>query len=374
MGNDQKKCSACGEAQEADAAFCIHCGQRFTKEDSNVKKCPSCGASNKPEDAFCSECGNRLGDKPQTVDTSPIGKQLLAMANDFLSVRETSPGRFEFSSETGTRSPLQKVKIKYEAVAQLEPQTKQLTFWEKMVESSAGMTAGVFAEKSFQKGIDVGKKIHGQILFGGKYGFEYGKLKDVVKAIAGENGWNYKTAIFKPDIGKDKASQDFWKSLLSKKILVPALAILLIAVIGAAGYFYFSSRSTNLLSQTKLKNSDSRNTDTMGSSEGRVFKKEGPVAGGNPFIETDKDTYSYGEKIRVHYYNTSGYPRDWICIVPEGSRSTYAGDYKYISGRGRGVLTFASPQPGRYEARAFYYYIPGRYNISARHDFTVQSR
>ncbi len=390
MGNVQKKCSACGEVQEADAAFCTNCGQRFpqdtnqqkcpscgasnesdasfcihcgqclTKENVNEKKCPSCGASNKPEDAFCNECGKRLdGTKSHVSDQSPIATQLLALSNDFLSVRETAPGRFEFSSETGTRSPLQKVKIKYEAVAQLEPQTKQITLWEKMVESSAGMNAGVFTEKTVQKGIDVGKNIHGQLLFGGKYGFEYGKLKDVVKAIAAENGWNYKTAIFKPDIRKDKASRDFRKNMLSMKVLIPVAVLFFIALLGSVAYVYFSDRSNAGSSDQNSVNRGFAQTDGENTPSRKIIK-------------TDKNTYDSGERIRVEYFNAPGHSRDWICIVPEGSRDTYAGNYQYIPQRGDGVLTFASPSPGKYEARAFYRYIPGRYRITARYNFTVE--
>ncbi len=67
-----------------------------------------------------------------------------------------------------------------------------------MVESSSGTNSGFFSEKTVQKGIEVTKKVHGNLLFGGKYGFEYGKLREVVKAIAGEQGWKFKLAIFKP--------------------------------------------------------------------------------------------------------------------------------------------------------------------------------
>jgi len=243
-------------------------------------------------------------------------------------------------------------------VAQLEPEKKLLTFWEKMVERSAGMTADVFAEKTVQKGIDVSKKIHGQLLFGGPYGFEYGKLKDVVKAIAGENGWNYKTAIFKPDTGKDKSSKDFWTSILSLKILIPVLAVFFIAVLGSVAYVYFSGRSDMTPSG---KNAVDRGFAQTG----------GENTSSEQIISTDKDTYNYGDRIRVHYFNAPGHSRDWICIVPVGSRNTDAGDYQYIPRRGHGELVFASPRPGSYEARAFYRYSPGRYRITARYKFTV---
>ncbi|MCX8117441.1 MAG: hypothetical protein N3G78_05880 [Desulfobacterota bacterium] len=150
--------------------------------------------------AFCTNCGNRFEDKrPSTGEAgSSIGSKLLELANEFLSVKEVDPQRFEFSSQTGGQSPLQKVKVKYDAVVRLEPDKRHLVFWEKMVESSAGLEMGFSREKKNQKGIEVNKTIHGHLLFGGKYGFEYGKLREVVKAIAAEQGWKFKTALFKP--------------------------------------------------------------------------------------------------------------------------------------------------------------------------------
>ncbi|MBN2468992.1 MAG: zinc-ribbon domain-containing protein [Deltaproteobacteria bacterium] len=168
--------------------------------DVNVRKCSSCGETLELDVTFCTNCGSRFEQKETqgAGGSSLIEAQLMELANDFLSVREVSPGRFEFSSQTGAQSPAQKVKVTYEAVAQLEPEKKRLTFWEKMVESSAGMKIGFFGEKKVQKGSEVTKKIHGHLLFGGKYGFEYGKLREVMKAFAGEQGWKFKTVIFKP--------------------------------------------------------------------------------------------------------------------------------------------------------------------------------
>ncbi len=174
MADKVKKCPACGENMEAEDEFCTNCGKPYVEKRANLKQCPACGKDVKLDAAFCTHCGNSFGEKKQQINTgiSPFSAQILNLANEFLSVREVAPDRFEFSSETGAQSPVQKVKIKYEAVAQLDEQKKQIIFWEKMVESSAGMTAGVFAEKKVQKGIEVEKAIHGQLLFGGKYGFE----------------------------------------------------------------------------------------------------------------------------------------------------------------------------------------------------------
>lgn len=382
MGNARvKKCSSCGEAIEIDAAFCANCGSRFMENDT-VKKCSSCGETMKLDDAFCTNCGSRFEEKETqgAGERSPIGTQLLALANDLLSVREVNPARFQFSSQTGAQEPVQKVKIKYDAIAQLEPEKKQLTFWEKMVESSVGMNTGFSAEKKVQKGTEVSKKIHGHLLFGGNYGFEYGKLREVVKAIAVAQGWKFKTAISKPKKITDTGDMDSKKSMPLLKILVPVLALLLIIALGVIGYLYFSGRSKDMpplveqATPTQSQTDKSNKMDKIVSAKHKVLQKHGTIAGGKPLIETDRDIYNDGDEIRVHFYNAPGYSRDWICIVPAGSQNTEVGDYQYIPRAERGILTFESPRPGRYEARAYYNYSPGRYVVSARHGFTVQNR
>jgi len=360
--------------------------------DAKVKKCSSCGEAIEIDAAFCTNCGSRFEEKetPGARERSPIGTVLMALANDFLSVREVNPAWFEFSSQTGAQAPVQKVKIKYDAIAQLEPEKKQLTFWEKMVESSVGINTGFSAEKNVQKGIEVTQKTHGRILFGGKYGFEYGKLREVVKAIAVAQGWKFKTVISKPKRITDTENMDSKQGMPVLKILVLVLALLLITALGAIGYLYFSGQSKDMpplvqqstppQSQTKLENKYQETTDKvnimnkMESVKRKVLRKQGTIAGRKPFIETDRNIYTDGEEIRVLFYNAPGYSRDWICIVPVDSLDTEVGDYRYMPREERGVLTFQSPPPGRYEARAYYGYSPGRYVVSARYGFTVQNR
>nr|MBP7528492.1 zinc ribbon domain-containing protein [Syntrophorhabdaceae bacterium] len=188
MGNDYvKKCSSCGKEMQIDAAFCTNCGTRFEeketqKENAAVKKCSNCGKEMQLDAVFCTDCGSSFEKKERqsTGGGLSIEGQLLNLANDFLSVRQVHPARFEFSSQTGAQAPNLKVKIKYDAVAQLEPEKKQVTFWEQMVESSSGMTGGFFSKKTVQKGVEVTEVTRGNLLFGGKYGFEYGKLREVV--------------------------------------------------------------------------------------------------------------------------------------------------------------------------------------------------
>ena len=101
------------------------------------------------------------------------------------------------------------------------------------------------------------------------------------------------------------------------------------------------------------------------------FFQPSPV-GGAPIVNTDKDIYPSGEKIKVHFSNAPGDGGDWICIVPVGSPETDAGDYQYMpKGLSQGVLTFDPPSPGKYEVRAYYNYRRNGYVVSGRYAFSV---
>jgi uncharacterized membrane protein len=95
-------------------------------------------------------------------------------------------------------------------------------------------------------------------------------------------------------------------------------------------------------------------------------------AGAASILNTDKDAYINGEKIKVNFSNSPGDEGDWICIVPAGSPDTEAGDYKKMpKGLGQGFLIFDPPSPGKYEARAYYNYSHKGYVVSGRHAFSV---
>ena len=105
-----------------------------------------------------------------------------------------------------------------------------------------------------------------------------------------------------------------------------------------------------------------------------TFLRQLSLAGEAPIVDTGKITYDYGEMITVNFSNAPGNDSDWICIAPAGSPETEPGDYKYTpKGVGRGFLTFDSPKPGKYEARAYYHYRRNGYVVSGRYAFTVVS-
>ncbi|MDX9746856.1 MAG: zinc ribbon domain-containing protein [Syntrophales bacterium] len=151
-----------------------------------------------------------------------------------------------------------------------------------------------------------------------------------------------------------------------RKMIWPSLILILIIVLAVMIKLFSSGIPPKTISSENTGDKGGKETMT------RELAEEKPPVAKRVLIETDGDVYRRGEVIRVRYYDAPGYSRDWICIVPAGSRSTEAGDYQYIPKRGRGVMTFRVHSPGRYEVRAFYHYSPGVYRVTARHTFTVR--
>jgi hypothetical protein len=48
-------------------------------------------------------------------------------------------------------------------------------------------------------------------------------------------------------------------------------------------------------------------------------------------VSTDKDSYNYGEVIKVNYSNALGKESDWICIVPSGSLAGFQPHQNLVS-------------------------------------------
>ena len=168
-------------------------------EDKTIRKCSSCGKVLEPDDDFCSKCGALFEENGESSEgEGSIGADLLSLANDFLCVSKIGPQWFELTSRAGAQVPGQKVTIEYKAVAQLVPEKYQVLFWEKMMETLVGIDTVSSQASSIQKSIDVDQKFHGQLVFGGPYGFRYDRLHRVVKAIANEWGWQFELSMSKP--------------------------------------------------------------------------------------------------------------------------------------------------------------------------------
>ncbi len=89
-------------------------------------------------------------------------------------------------------------------------------------------------------------------------------------------------------------------------------------------------------------------------------------------IQTDKNNYQPGEKIKIHFSDAPGNSRDWVCITRSNLPDSTAGEYQYLpSGAKQGALTFTAPAIGHYEVRAYYDYSKLGYVVAARYPFSV---
>lgn len=103
-----------------------------------------------------------------------------------------------------------------------------------------------------------------------------------------------------------------------------------------------------------------------------VLFSAGGVLGAEELLKTEKNVFKTDEMIKVLFSGAPGSDSDWICIVPAGTPDNEAGDYKSMPpGLTKGFLVFDAPQPGKYEARAYYNYRSRGYAVSARYPFSV---
>jgi hypothetical protein len=100
-----------------------------------------------------------------------------------------------------------------------------------------------------------------------------------------------------------------------------------------------------------------------------IVAEELPV---QAFVYTDKDIYTVGETVVVFWDGTPGNPTDWINLVPAGSPVEQMGEFAYTNGQVFGSQSFTGLLAGQYEARVFYNYPDGGFEVQASYPFTVQ--
>jgi len=94
-----------------------------------------------------------------------------------------------------------KKKIRYESMILVDETDKTVRMFEKTTELSAGVSFGMSAESTTQTGKTLFRKVK-SVQYGpeGKvyeYEFDIGAIPKTVKEIAKENGWKFKTVVFK---------------------------------------------------------------------------------------------------------------------------------------------------------------------------------
>jgi hypothetical protein len=76
----------------------------------------------------------------------------------------------------------------------------------------------------------------------------------------------------------------------------------------------------------------------------------------------------------VVFENMSGSRTDWITLVREAAATNTYAEWHYTGGGARGIMTFAGLPPGRYEARVYFDWPRGGYEVRGRVPVTVAER
>ena len=95
-----------------------------------------------------------------------------------------------------------KKKVTYTAQILLKESEKTAYYWEMLKESSAGFSLQVGGQKGKIKGLELFQQIKaqgysptGEAVY--DYQFDYGSLREAFRSIIENNGWKFKTVLFK---------------------------------------------------------------------------------------------------------------------------------------------------------------------------------
>ena len=92
---------------------------------------------------------------------------------------------------------------------------------------------------------------------------------------------------------------------------------------------------------------------------------------GRVSFKTNKKTYSPNEEIVVEFSKLPGNSRDWITIVETTAPQSRQGELHYTQGKVQGKVSFKPLNPGEYEARLYYDWPKGGYDVKSKYVFKV---
>jgi len=99
------------------------------------------------------------------------------------------------------KHPTGKIKIHYENAILMSEKDQTIYFWELTKEIKSGFSFGFSSESFSQSGSTLSRKVKAvQYSTDGKayeYDFDLGKLNQIVKSTAKENGWKFKVVLSK---------------------------------------------------------------------------------------------------------------------------------------------------------------------------------
>jgi hypothetical protein len=126
---------------------------------------------------------------------------LLALHNDVMTIKKVEDNLLDFKSHLESKGWLGKVGISFSGRARIDSKTKVVTYWDMVKKSSSGVGSedmGFTSESSVVTGLERSGSGIGFVLGGETYSYDYGKVRELVRAVVEKNGWKFKTTLIKP--------------------------------------------------------------------------------------------------------------------------------------------------------------------------------
>jgi hypothetical protein len=126
---------------------------------------------------------------------------ILNLKNDSLVIKKIEDNLYDFKSYIESKGWLGKVGISFSGRAIIDSDKKIVTYWDMIKKSSSGMggaNMGLSSESFSVKGLERSGSGAGVVPGGEKFYYDYGKVRELVRAAVEKKGWQFKVVLIKP--------------------------------------------------------------------------------------------------------------------------------------------------------------------------------
>ncbi len=134
-------------------------------------------------------------------DKDQLINDILKLNTTAMTVTKFDANLYDFKSHAESKGWVGKVGVGFSGRAYLDEATRTMIYWDMITKSSSGMggeNMGYTSEAYTIKGAERSGSGSGSAPGGEVYNYDYGKVREQVRAIAETNGWNFKTTLIKP--------------------------------------------------------------------------------------------------------------------------------------------------------------------------------